>query len=192
MRHGFDYDARPWPSGYPELRAAGNVDEVLRNIPVQVPVAGRLPQGFVLDADRPLASRWAAVRDRLGEVGVQTPPEPAAEGFVGRAERYRVDVGVWLMPDNRRDGKLETFLADLMGDPDPLAPHAQRSTQAARAHGAAFSDHDEVKAVVRCWLAWQREPGLPYGTAIRARYLRHDSPAAEAFVRWFRTLYGAA
>lgn len=31
--------------------------------------------------------------------------------------------------------------------------------------------------------------GLPYGTAITARCLGHDSPAALGFVEWFRRLF---
>lgn len=38
-------------------------------------------------------------------------------------------------------------------------------------------------------LAWQESPGLPYGTAIRARYFSHDSANALAFVEWFRRVF---
>ena len=31
--------------------------------------------------------------------------------------------------------------------------------------------------------------GYPYGTAIRARYFRHDSPAALKFIKWFKSPY---
>ena len=33
------------------------------------------------------------------------------------------------------------------------------------------------------------EPRLPYGTAIKAGYFRHDSPVAESFVGWFRRVF---
>ena len=39
------------------------------------------------------------------------------------------------------------------------------------------------------WLAWQRKPGLPYGTAIKARYFRDDTPVALAFVEWYRRVF---
>ena len=53
----------------------------------------------------------------------------------------------------------------------------------------AFFCNDSDKAVLHTWLAWQQVPGLPYGTAMRARYFRDDSPAAQAFVSWFRTVF---
>ena len=95
---------------------------------------------------------------------------------------YGVRVGVWLMPDNRRIGALEDFLQDLIDDSDVLLPHARESTARAKAKGARFPDKDSKKALVHTWLAWQEEPGRPYGVAIKARYLRDDSDAAERFV----------
>ena len=55
--------------------------------------------------------------------------------------------------------------------------------------GALFSEPDKMKAILHAWLAWQEEPGCPYGTAIRAKYFGDDSPAATKFVAWFRRLF---
>lgn len=149
--------------------------------------------GFVLDADSPLTDRWRAVRDQLREAGVESPESPPPEGFVGTSERYKSRVGVWLMPDNEHDGKLETFLQMLIEENDPLIDHATAATDQANTLGAAFADVDRLKAILHAWLAWQEEPGCPYGTAIRARFFRrHDSPAAVRFVAWFRRLYAVA
>ncbi len=57
--------------------------------------------------------------------------------------------------------------------------------------GAAFPEAKRLKAVLHTWLAWQERPGVPYGLAIKARYFGHDSPAARAFVEWFRRVFGA-
>ncbi len=67
-------------------------------------------------------------------------------------------VGVWLMPDNQNDGKLEHFLQSLIADNDQLINHARASTNSARdIHGASFSDGDSIKAEIHTWLAWQQE-----------------------------------
>ncbi len=42
---------------------------------------------------------------------------------------------------------------------------------------------------MRTWLAWQEEPGKPFGTAITARYLDADAPPAKALVDWMRRLF---
>ena len=111
------------------------------------------------------------------------------------------------MPDCTTDGqKLEHLIKSLMPAQDPLFPHAKSSTAIAAtlvdAANAAigennkkwkrFSDADRVKAEVRSWLAWQREPGVQLGAAINDHILGHDSPQALAFLRWLKQLFGLA
>jgi hypothetical protein len=189
IRHRVDYDAKPWPSQFPEFRVVGGIDRLLAGMQTAVVMSGARAVGFVLDADSPLPDRWRAVRDRLARAGVDAPREPPPGGFIGESDRYRARVGVWLMPDNQHDGKLETLLRTLVDEEDPLIAHAESSTDAATDLGAKFGDAGRMKAIVHAWLAWQEQPGLPYGTAIRARYFRHDSPAAAAFAAWFKRLY---
>jgi hypothetical protein len=189
MHHGIDYDAKPWPPKYPELVPIEGIEKLLEGVITAVRVSGGFPIGFVLDADSPLETRWNAICDRLKKAGVDTPTIPPDEGFIGSSSNYGSTVGVWLMPDNRNDGTLEHFLATLIADEDPLIDHAKTATDAAKQLGAKFPDKDRLKAEIHAWLAWQESPGLPYGTAIRARFFRHESPAATAFVGWFKRLY---
>ncbi|MXW40817.1 MAG: hypothetical protein F4Z75_06725 [Synechococcus sp. SB0668_bin_15] len=93
------------------------------------------------------------------------------------------------MPGNQQAGALEEFLANLVAEGDLLLEFAKSSTQQARTKGATFPDAKRSKAVLHTWLAWQRDPGLPYGAAIRAQFFRHDSAAAQAFVAWYRSLF---
>ncbi|MCX7428029.1 MAG: hypothetical protein NTW96_20675 [Planctomycetia bacterium] len=191
IRHGVDYDHKR--DQLPEIQESGSVEKLLAAMSTGVELSTGRSVGFVLDADSPLADRWHAVRNQLREAGVESPESPPLEGFVGTSERYESRVGVWLMPDNEHDGKLETFLRMLIEENDALIDHATAATDQAKTIGAAFADVDRLKAILHAWLAWQEEPGCPYGTAIRARFFRrHDSPAAVRFVAWFRKLYAVA
>ena len=190
IRHGIDYDSKPWPPAFPEFKPIGNIDGLLDGMETAVRLSTGRVIGFVLDADSPLLARWQAVCDRLRRAAVDTPKQPLPEGFIGHSSTYRSTVGVWLMPDNQHDGKLETLLKTLIDEHDGLIDHATEATNIATELGAEFPDVDHIKAVLHTWLAWQQEPGRPYGTAIRAKYFRHDSPAAVAFVAWFKRLYG--
>lgn len=190
IRHGIDYDHKPWPAWVPAVEQAGDKDKLLQNVGRNVKASSGRAVGFVLDADSSLPNRWRAMSSRLRDVGVDTPKDIPPEGFVGESRTYRTRVGVWLMPDNQQGGTLEDFLRTLVEDADPLLPHAQESTtQAKQRHGANYRKVDENKAVLHAWLAWQEVPGLPYGTAMRARYFRQDSPVAESFVAWFRRVF---
>ena len=185
IRHGIDYDQRPWPRHFPRIQEIGGKDPLLDGIETAVSVSNGRSIGFVLDANSSLQDRWNAVSSRLKRVGMDIPGEIPHNGFVGEASTYRARVGVWLMPDNQREGTLEHFLSDLVQEADPLLPHAKESTRRAKELNAGFPEHEVNKAVLHTWLAWQETPGLPYGTAIRARYFHHDSQAVRNFVDWF-------
>ena len=189
IRQGIDYDRKPWPAEFPAIVDLGGRRNLLEGVETAVSVSNNRSVGFVLVANSSILDTWKAISSRLRRVGVATPDAIPGEGFVGEAEKYRARVGVWIMPDNRREGNLEHFLRDLVEESDPLFPYAKESTIHARKLGARFSDDDADKAVLHTWLAWQEEPGLPYGTAMRARFFRDDSLAAQAFVTWFRKVF---
>lgn len=192
-QRGFGYGSYgidPPPPPLPEPKAPGQgIDDVLAGIGLTVRSGTGRSAGFVVDANDCLRDRWKAVASRLGQVGVAVPKMIPSEGFVGVSREYKARVGVWLMPDNQRSGALEDFLADLVDPDDRLLPHARQATKEARMLGAEFREPDTKKAVIHSWLAWQRVPGLPYGTALRARYFRHDTAVADSFVDWFQRLY---
>ena len=185
IRHGIDYDQRPWPEHFPLIQAMGGKDPLLDGMETAVSVSNNRAVGFVLDANSSLQDRWDAVSSRLNRVGMDIPDEIPHDGFVGEALTYRARVGIWLMPDNQQEGTLEHFLSDLVREADPLLPHAKESTRRAKELNARFPELEVNKAVLHTWLAWQETPGLPYGSAIRARYFQHESPAARKFVDWF-------
>ncbi len=198
LRHGFDCplkgDTRSddeFPESVPEIKAAGDKSKVLEAMRTATLVGNGRSVGFVLDADEKPESSWDAVRDRLRNFDLILPKKIPENGFIEEIAELKVRIGVWLMPDNQRSGALEDFLQDLVDKKDQLIPLASRSTDEAKANGARFSASSSKKAVLHAWLAWQEEPGMPYGSAIKAEYFRADSLAALAFVEWYKKLFGA-
>ena len=189
IRRGIDYDQEPWPESFPVIKEIGNRDELIEGVDVAVSLSNHKSIGFVLDANSSVQDRWKAISSRLSKVGIDPPDEIPRKGFIGEAPKYDARVGVWIMPDNQREGTLEQFLYTLIEDGEPLLPHARESTELAKQLNASFSENDKNKAVLHAWLAWQKTPGLPYGSAIRARYFRDDSSAALGFVNWFRETF---
>ncbi|HUU85700.1 MAG TPA: DUF3226 domain-containing protein [Phycisphaerae bacterium] len=146
--------------------------------------------GFVVDANGAVADRWQAVGDRLVEIGLTLPSAIPLDGFIGDSPTFKARVGVWIMPDNVTDeGKLEHLVETLVPTGDALFGHAKTTTDQAVALGARFPVKDRTKAELHCWLAWQEEPGRPFGTAIKAHFFRHDSEVALRFASWFRKLF---
>ena len=175
----------------PDIRVKGSKEDVLRAISVAVQAGTGKSLGFVMDANGAPASTWESVTSRLRKVGVQAPDEIPEGGFAGKSVDYGARVGVWLMPDNRKTGTLEDFLRDLIDRTDPLLSLAEDSARKAKRLGARYSDGDAGKAVLHTWLAWQKDPGRPYGVAIKARFFGVESVATQQFVTWFQRVFEA-
>ena len=146
--------------------------------------------GIVVDADTILEDRWAQIHDRLRQHGLDCPKQPNPSGTILTGLRPEWRLGIWLMPDNQNSGILEDFLAKLVPINDACWPYAQEATKIAQSkHGASLETKDLSKGSLYTWLAWQKKPGLPFGTALSAGMFNQDSQEALNFVRWFKRLF---
>lgn len=145
--------------------------------------------GIVLDTDTELTCRWQQIQDRLAQAGLNPPESPDQHGTIIQGISPHQKIGIWLMPNNMDPGKLEDFLKTLIPDNDKCWPYAKQATEQAKKLGANFKEIDTIKAEIHTWLAWQAEPGKPFGTALNAKYFEHDSPEALAFIAWFKRLF---
>lgn len=147
--------------------------------------------GIVIDADENLSRRWNKVRGILKRAGYeQIPDHPDPTGTIVSQE-FLPTFGVWIMPDNQLDkGYLETFLSHLV--PENSTAWRQAKDCVAGLEIKPFikeiADHT-TKAEIHTYLAWQEEPGKPFGQAVTAKYLRADNPKCEVFVSWLRRLF---
>jgi hypothetical protein len=144
--------------------------------------------GVILDADAPsLASKWQSLSVLLTEAGYDVPPAPMKGGTVIPAHG-RPTIGIWLMPDNEVDGMLEDFCLRL-APPAAVAYAAQCVAEAARGGHATFTSTHRAKAAVHTYLAWQDEPGMPLGLAVKARALDPAQPIAAEFSSFLQNLF---
>lgn len=173
-----------------QVKKAQNDRGVLDVIRTAVRASTNRAVGFVIDANGSVAARWQSVCDRLKGTDLDLPPTPPPKGYVGESNQLRNRVGVWIMPDNVTDsGRLEHLVRTLVPENDMLFPHAQAATAEAAKLEKRFAQQDGVKAELHCWLAWQKEPGMPFGMALKARIFRHDSDVALRYLLWFKMLF---
>jgi hypothetical protein len=152
--------------------------------------------GVVLDADEDLSARWAAITDRLKEFDQSQPSaipdQPVHSGTIFRLERDDgtvIQVGIWLMPNNQTPGALEDFLKELIRADDSLWSYAQDCVNNINPAERRFTANDDLKAKIHTWLAWQAEPGVPFGTAIEADFLDAAAPSAVTLLAWLGQLF---
>ena len=171
------------------IRPRQGIDDLLNVFPTFSLASQHAAVGVALDANASLAGRWRSIRDRLAERGYEGVPDaPDPEGTIVPAADGRPRFGAWIMPDNESAGMAEDFLRGLVPRGDDLLGRAGEIV-AGLPRPRRFADVREPKAVMRTWLAWQEEPGKPFGTAIAARYLDAHAAPAMALVNWMRRLF---
>lgn len=166
------------------------VDQLGVVLAQQLRASGQSVLGVLLDADTDVSSRWQELRQILTSAGyADLPAQPVEQGAIIRSPAERPDLptfGAWIMPNNQVPGMLEDFLRQLVPADDPLLRYAEQAIKSLPVQH--FRDAHRPKALMHTWLAWQEEPGKPYGQAIKARYLDSDTPQGQAFTVWLRTL----
>ncbi len=177
-----------------EIKPQGSVEKLLENFPVRLKESEIEVLGLVLDADTDLAGRWDALKHRLNQAGYGgVPDQPAAAGTILAPPPNTLlpRFGVWLMPDNQSKGILEDFLHFLVPTGSMLFNHVKSSVADIPAGERRFSQLDEPKAIIHTWLAWQKEPGKPLGTAITAKFLDANVIQVDVLVAWLKRLFFA-
>jgi hypothetical protein len=183
-----------WPNdklGAPVwLEPVGSVESILAEgfVSAKLYESGTKILGAVLDADAQFDSRWSRVNQICSGLFANVPPQMPAEGLILQDSPEGPRLGVWIMPDNRQHGMLETFLKGLVTEA-PLLEYAQSVVVEARKRTAPCKDVHIEKAEIHSWLAWQDPPGQALGRAITSLTLNPRSDSAQPFVDWFLKLY---
>lgn len=174
-----------------EVKPHGSVEQLLESIPVRLKASEEGDVvGVVIDADTNVNSRWSSIRDRIRDAGyenVSGNPNPDGTILAPPDGTLLPRLGIWIMPDNSASGILEDFLRFLVPRPNRLFDHVRQSVT--EIPEKRFRDQDTPKAVIHTWLAWQREPGKPYGTAITAGFLDPNVSEAKVFASWLQRLF---
>lgn len=185
--HGVELDITDGPV---YVQATGSDSQLMKAIGI-VAKAASTTMGFAVDIDTTAGRRWDAVCGKLKPRKLGLEAMPPAEGLIA-GELGGQRIGVWLLPDNATDASaLEDLLLNMVPPGDPILPYAAEATDHAGGLGAPFQPKYRRKAVMRTWLAWQAEPGIAYGLAIKAGWLQTDHENAIRFVTWFKTLFAS-
>lgn len=138
--------------------------------------------------------RFAAVLNAKGYTLATTPPQ--LRGMTFKHSDGLPDLGLWIMPGNRRDGALEDFITMCVSQPEqPLFQHAERVVSELPQRVVTvppqpkFSAAQRTKAEVASWLAWQRLPGRDLAFTLEEDLLDRNSPSFIGFTEWLRRIH---
>ncbi len=145
--------------------------------------------GIMVDADEYPDQRWQSLRNACLKSIPDLPVELPETGLIHITQDGQ-RFGIWMMPDNRLRGMLETFLAYMVPEAnDALWTYSQVVVEEAHRKNAPFTEFHRDKAQIYTWLAWQNPPGRQLHQAVMERILNPHHPRAQTFISWFKQLY---
>src|ERR1051326_5480422 len=135
FRHLFDHHGIPHlgfttrhiPEGQIAIKDFEGVERLLESISEYLKGTEAERLGIVVDADTSIDRRWQSIRDILISHGCAAVPTTRGRSGIVVQHETKHAVGVWIMPDNLRNGMLEDFVKSLIPRGDRLWPRARRT-----------------------------------------------------------------
>lgn len=139
---------------------------------------------LIVDRDHASNDKWPAVSAVLHRLGFDTRDGPTGAGAIVDGRH-----GIWMWPDNVSHGDLETFVAGIIPQA-PILAYASEACRIAKAdHAAEYEHRHAYKAALKVRSVWRDASAAGgYGHLVRNLPLTH-TPACDAFIAWFRTLF---
>lgn len=178
----------------------GGVERLLDSIPSRLIESDLDRLAVVVDADYAKyghgpKSRWNAIRGQLAKEGYKDLPKSLeANGTViplpAVGGRKPIRFGVWIMPNNRSEGMLEDFVADMIPKEDEALSLVDPFLGSIPKKEWRFTDIHRTKARIHTWLAVSKQPGLRMGQAIKAdSRLNANHPTVKPFLDWIQRVF---
>ena len=167
-----------------DIRDMEGVEQLLEIVGAEIIAPNRQSVGILVDADDDVDARWAAVRRRLLEEGIEAPTRPCPNGTIIHTEGKPL-IGIWIMPDNEAKGELEGFVEQMIPASDQVWPSSQRYVDEIPEEHRKFKEKKSLRAKIHSWLAVRKDP-RQMGLAIRARDLDIDGDLCQKFTAGLR------
>jgi hypothetical protein len=144
--------------------------------------------GVILDTDNEtIEQNWFSITSVLQKNYAQyLPKHHHTEGSI--IETPTLKIGIWMMPNNEREGYLEHFFEELIDQNDVFWQKATETTEEfIQDRINRFSPTHKQKADVHTWLSWQKSPESPMGLALNQQpgFFNFDAPVALKFKNWW-------
>lgn len=173
--------------------AAGGINSALEKLRISLSEPELSHIGLIVDANDagPLLT-WQKIRNILSAF-FASHTLSAADAQTGAkviSEASMPTIGIWIMPDNTNQGYLEHFLSSMIPHNNELWHHADATLNHLNTTPFNIIPSSRMqKALLHTWLAWQKEPGKPFGQAIDAGYFNINTPLIEPFLEWFTNTF---
>lgn len=135
---------------------------------------------------RKTADRFAECADTFGYKRVQRKGQSG--GIIFESNDGLSDIGLWVMPDNRREGYLEDWIKDCIISAEKNLFNLAVDTVKALPTPRKFKNIHQTKSEVATWLAWQKVPGQgPHGASMEL--LDREAQPFRTLTDWLRRIF---
>jgi len=154
--------------------------------------------GIVADADYTTSKgiggfkkRWQQLTQPLKNMGynITAPPSQNYKGNIFTHQNGLPPVGLWLMPDHKNDGMLESLIKQTVCEGEQQSLLQTATVCLNQLPITLFKHHHHTKATLYTWLAWQKKPGQALVSTLNADLIDLQSLEIQAFIKWLRDVF---
>ena len=120
-------------------------------------------------------------------------------------ERHFIDLlhdtinrmGIWIMPNCKGKGALESFLYNKIKKPNTLLAKVENAIKSLEddakkdswLQAKIYKPSHKKKAVVHTYMSWKEPPDVSFGTALKAHFFTQNTEEEVALVEWLKNMY---
>ena len=117
--------------------------------------------------------------------------ESSTNGLLFKHSDELADIGVWIMPNNQRDGILEEFIKECVSETEQSLFNYAVQVVESLPEPKKFAKHHYSKAEVATWIAWQKPPEYGLYTAVKNNLLNTENALFQKLQNWLQQVFAA-
>ncbi|EKF46290.1 TPA: DUF3226 domain-containing protein [Acinetobacter nosocomialis] len=113
------------------------------------------------------------------------------EGIIAQHNDGLIDIGIWIMPDNREDGNIENWIEELVCQSEALLYEKAKKVvnELENENLQKFKPSRIQKAQLATWFAWQKSPGHGLDFFFHTPLIDLNHTKYTAFCNWFKRTF---
>lgn len=159
--------------------------------------------GLIIDADINIKARYQDIIKELRKsLNIEISEQELATeyGFVKEIRNFSEDdlkIGIWIMPNNISNGRLEDFLFEKIDAKNELFMQVDSALKTLEANASGntplvskmYKPIHRDKAKLHTYIAWSKHPDVSMGIAVKASLFEKVSETEDKFRAWLEKLF---
>lgn len=159
--------------------------------------------GLIIDADTDINARYAEITKELrktSNLSIDVSELANNNGLIKEIKRDSGDIikiGIWIMPNNMKAGRIEDFLFEKIEEDNKLFKQVEPLINTLEQNAGKDKDianymylpKHRDKAKLHTYMAWSNPPDLSMGMAVKKGFFPVESETEKKFRAWIENLF---